>query len=385
MAFLFRLSSMKRLICLITGCMLMACQGSRPKSDAEANPNSVQEWLTFDGKPDLPHIVLISGDEEYRSEEALPQLAKILSTRHGFNCTVLFAQDPEKAGIINPNYTRNIPGLEHLKRADLMIIFTRFRALPDSQMQYIDEYLKRGKPVIGMRTATHAFNFAKVDSISKWKYYGNYYEGDDEWNGGFGRLVLGEKWIAHHGRHKHQSTRGIAAPGMEKHPILNGIRQGDIWGPTDVYAVRLPLPDGTEPLVMGQVINRAGDYLENDPLYGMRSTDSVIAGTEVEKDNDGKETKINRNDPMMPVAWLKPYQIPGGKQGNAMTTTMGAATDLLAEGTRRMIVNGVFWCLGLTVPEKADVELVGDFQPSAYAFKDDQYWTNRKLSVSSMH
>jgi len=56
------------------------------------------------------HIVLISGDEEYRSEEALPQLAKILTKRHGFDCTVLFAQHPDTLGVINPNYTKNIPG-----------------------------------------------------------------------------------------------------------------------------------------------------------------------------------------------------------------------------------------------------------------------------------
>src|SRR5246127_1105708 len=71
------------------------------------------------------HIVLVSGDEEYRSEEALPQLAKILASRHGFKCTVVFAIDP-KDGTINPNVPNNIPGLEALDTADLMIIFTRF-------------------------------------------------------------------------------------------------------------------------------------------------------------------------------------------------------------------------------------------------------------------
>lgn len=363
--------------------ILIAGYGCKTKTEVtEADP--VKQWLTFEGKASMPNVVLVSGDEEYRSEEALPQLAKILSLTHGFNCTVLFAQDPKKPGIINPNYVQNIPGLENLKRADLMVIFTRFRALPDEQMQYIDDYLKSGKPVIGIRTATHAFNFSEIDSTSKWKHYGNFYAGDDEWKDGFGRLVLGEKWISHHGEHKHQSTRGVTAPGAEKHPILSGISPGDIWGPTDVYGVRLPLPGDAQPIVLGQVINRAGEYREDDPLYGMRFTDNEVAGVETEKDENGKQIKINRNDPMMPVAWTKTYQIPGGQKGKAFTTTIGASTDLLTEGTRRMIVNSVFWCLDLKVPEKANVDIIGDYRPSPFAFKKENYWSDKNLSVSSL-
>lgn len=363
------------LLCLA----LISCGTNKSKIKSESD--STQQWLTLEGKPDKPTIVLVSGDEEYRSEEGLPQLAKILSSRHGFNCIVLFAQDPTKPGIINPNFTRNISGLEKLKDADLMVMLTRFRALPDEQMQYIDDYLKSGKPVIGIRTSTHAFNFTKNDSTSKWKHYGNYYVGDDEWKDGFGRLVLGEKWISHHGNHKHQSTRGVAAPGEAKHPILNGIGAGEIWGPTDVYAVRLPLPGDSRPIVLGQVINRAGEYNEDDLMYGMKFTDNEVAGIEIINDDAGKETKINRNDPMMPIAWTKSYQLPGGKKGKAFTTTIGSSTDLLTEGTRRMIVNSVFWCLDLSVPEKADVELVGTYNPSAYAFREDEYWIQKNLRV----
>src|SRR2546421_4026164 len=108
------------------------------------------QWVVYEGK-DGPgkgkQIVLVSGDEEYRSEEGLPQMAKILAKRHGFKCTVTFAIDPD--GTINPNNTRNIPGLEALDSADLMVIQTRFRNLPDEQMKHIDAFLKAGKPVIG--------------------------------------------------------------------------------------------------------------------------------------------------------------------------------------------------------------------------------------------
>ena len=121
-------------------------------------------WLVFEGS-DGPgkgkHVVLVSGDEEYRSEEALPQLAKILATRHGFKCTVLFAIG--KDGTIDPNRNDNIPGLEALRSADLMIIATRFRNLPDDQMKEVVDYVESGRPIIGMRTATHAFNLAGQD------------------------------------------------------------------------------------------------------------------------------------------------------------------------------------------------------------------------------
>src|SRR5215510_13407200 len=102
------------------------------------------------------HIVLISGDEEYRSEQALVQLARILSERHGFQCTVLFAIDPSD-GRINPNIRDNIPGLEALDHADLMILFVRWRNLPDPQMKHIIDYAESGRPIIGLRTATHPF------------------------------------------------------------------------------------------------------------------------------------------------------------------------------------------------------------------------------------
>src|SRR6476469_8915226 len=123
---------MKRLsIVLIASLVLVSAAHS------QENP-----WVIYDGfkgPGNGKHIVLVSGDEEYRSEETLPQLGKILAKHHGFKCTVLFAIDP-KDGTINPNVS-NIPGLEALKTADLLIIFTRSRDLPDDQMQHLVEYI----------------------------------------------------------------------------------------------------------------------------------------------------------------------------------------------------------------------------------------------------
>ena len=106
------------------------------------------------------HIVLVGGDEEYRSEESLPMLGQILSIHHGFRSTVLFAINPD-TGEIDPEVQTNIPGLHHLEEADMMILFTRFRELPDEQMKYIIDYTNAGKPVMGLRTATHAFNYTR--------------------------------------------------------------------------------------------------------------------------------------------------------------------------------------------------------------------------------
>lgn len=371
---------MKRLIYIfISISMFSACKEQKKETNEvvqTVNEEKVQ-WLTFDGNDEKSkHIVLISGDEEYRSEEALPQLAKILSTHHGFKCTVLFAQDSDNPGIVNANNVANIPGLEALVSADMMIVFTRFRALPDEQMQHIDNYLKSGKPVLGIRTATHAFNFGK-DSISSFTHYSNNYSGDKkEWAGGFGRLVLGEKWINHHGHHKHQSTRGVFAEESESHTITNGIKSGDVWGATDVYGVRLPLPGDSQPIILGQVINRKGEFDENDVFFGMKPTDEELAT----ENNEGAKV----NDILMPIAWIKSYQLPEGKQGKAFASTIGSASDMLNEGVRRLLVNGIFWTMNKTVPESANVDLVGDFKPSPYGFQKNEYWLEKNLNIKTL-
>lgn len=313
-------------------------------------------WLVFEGKEGPgkgKQVVLVSGDEEYRSEEALSQLGKILAEQHGFKCTVLFAIDP-KTGNVQPNVVTNIPGLEALKTADLMIIATRFRNLPDEQMKLIDEYLSAGKPVMGLRTATHAFN------IPKGKTYSRYGNGSNEpgWEGGFGKKVLGEKWVAHHGKHGTESTRGLIAEGAKDHPIARGIKDGDIWGPTDVYTVTLPLPGDSKPIVMGQV------------LVGMKPDDKPLEG--------------KKNDPMMPVAWTKTYEITPGKKGRVFTTTMGAATDLPSAGVRRMLVNAAYWCVGLEdqiPPGGCKADVAGKFEPTKFGFRKNEVYEQKPIKV----
>jgi type 1 glutamine amidotransferase len=315
------------------------CLGLPGAFFATAQERPSENLVVYDGYPGPgkgKNIVLVSGDEEYRSEEALPQLGKILAKHHGFRCTVLFAIDP-KTGEINPNVNNNIPGLDHLQNADLMIIATRFRKLPDEQMKHIIDYVESGKPIIGMRTATHAFN----NSAGAYAKFGN---GSNVkgWEGGFGRQILGERWVAHHGSHGKESTRGILNKEQLQHPILRGLKDGDIWGPTDVYAAS-PLPPSTI-LVYGQV------------LTGMKPDDPPVAG--------------KKNDPMMPIAWTRGWTGPNRTTTRIFTTTMGSSTDLESAGTRRLLVNATYWAMGIEgqITNTLNVDLVGTYQPTRFSF-----------------
>ena len=304
-----------------------------------------------DGPGKGRHAVLISGDQEYRSEETIAQLSKILATRHGFKCTVLFTLD--KDGTINPLGEKvngvdnhNIPGLEALKTADLLVIAARFLNLPDDQMQHVADYLAAGKPVVGLRTSTHAFNIPKDRKFAKFSYN----SGDAGYKQGFGKQVLGETWVNHHGAHGKEGTRGKFTDAGAKHPILKGIKDGEIFGTTDVYTVNLPLAGDSVTLVLGEV------------TATLKPDSPAVAG--------------KKNDPMMPVAWTKTYKGESGNAGRVFTTTMGASQDLEFEATRRMIVNGCFWAAGLEdkIADKSNVDLVGDFKPTPFRFKKAEEW-----------
>ena len=296
-------------------------------------------WVVYEGKEGPgkgKHVVFVSGDEEYRSEEALPMLAKIMAVHHGFKCTVLFAIDPE-TGEIDPITLSNIPGLQSLETADMMVIATRFRELPDEDMKYIVDYTNAGKPVMGLRTATHAFNYKKNPDSP----YAKYDFRSKEFEGGYGRQVLGETWVNHHGHHGKESTRGIINEAMKDHPILKGV--DDIWGPTDVYTVG-ELTDNPDVLVYGQV------------LVGMDPAD--------------EPTTSGKNDPMMPVAWIKTYVGEEGKGSRVFGTTMGASVDLASAGLRRLLVNGCYWCMGMEdqIPDESNVDCVGEYNPTLFGF-----------------
>lgn len=312
-------------VCLLGGMMPSCAQTSA-------------QWITYEGKSGPgkgKHIVLISGDEEYRSEEAMPMMARILSDHHGFKCTVLFAIDPS-TGTVDPNNQTNIPGLNQLETADLMIMSLRFRELPDDQMKFIDQYVRSGKPFIALRTSTHAFQYKRNQQSPYARY--SFDSKVPGWEGGFGKKILGETWVAHHGHHGKEGTRGLNNGLFDSHPLLKGVK--DIWGYSDVYTITNLNADS-------QVL-----------LYGQTSMGM------------SPETAPNYNKSLMPIAWIQEYAGEGGKVSRILTTTMGASVDLKSEDLRRLLVNGCYWGLKMEqlIPEKNNVEIPGVYAPTMFGF-----------------
>ncbi len=278
-------------------------------------------------------IVLVSGDEEYRSEESMPMLAKILSHKHGFECKVIFSWD-KTAKYIDPNNQMGVRGWHHLKDADLMIIGTRFRQPNPGDAKHITNFLNDGKPVIGIRTSTHAFT-------------GNGNFGGKIPFGKFGPDILGEGWVSHHGKHKVEGARGVVEPSNAAHPILSSVT--DVFAPSDVYGIN-----------------------------ALTSEDTILMRGAVTKNlAPDSEFVDSKNDPMQPLAWLHPYIAPNGKKGTAFCTTMGSSVDLVSEDLRRMLVNAAHFLTGRKVPKQANVAYVDPFYPSFYGFiREKNYWKN---------
>lgn len=316
------MKSAPRLIPLI-GCLLISAARG-------------EDWIAYkgaEGPGKGKHIVFLAGDEEYRSEEGLPMLAKILSQRHGFDCTVLFSVDAD--GTINPDNGASLSGAEALDGADAIVMLLRFRHWPDDINARFMKAVDRGVPLIALRTSTHAFN---MPGDSKYKDLTS-----------FGKRVLGEQWVSHWGNHKHEATRGVIEPSAADDPILRGVT--DIFGDTDVYEAHPPAD--AKVLVRGQVLK---GMQQGDPPADYKKRTA-----------QGQEQGVN--DPMMPVAWTRINQAASGKQNKVFCTTMGAATDLQNEGLRRMVVNAVYWGLAMDVPAKADVTYVDAYRPTMYGFK----------------
>jgi len=287
--------------------------------------------LVFEG-PQGPgkgkHIVFLADDHEYRSEETLPELARILAKNQGFKCTVLFGIDPATGDITAG--TSNMPGMEALDSADLAVVFLRFQQFPKEQMEHFDAYLKRGGPVVGLRTATHAFKTVKDDPFAKYSY-------DSKVAGyelGFGHQVLGQTWVGHYGKNHSQSTRITIVDEKKTHPILRGVK--DVWVQAGAYVGK---PVDGEILTVAQ------------PLNGM-TPDSPVDATK----------------PPMPSEWTRTYKSESGKVGRVFTTLYGTPEDLTNDGYRRMLVNGCFWALGLEDAIKPDLNIafVGPFQPNTF-------------------
>ncbi len=319
---------------------------ARARSAAATAAHPVPEsplWLTYrggDGPGKGRHVVLIAADQEYRSEQSMPMMARILSTHHGFDCTVLFGVN--ERGEVDPTLPvypekgkeadfreHHIPGLEHLASADLVVFFTRLLTLPKSELEPIVRYVDSGKPIIALRTANHGFRGPlpyRIDGRQvRW--------GED---------VLGGTFLNHHGRWQADSTRGRIVEAQRDHPILAGVT--DIWGNSDVYRTYpegAALPDDCTALVWGQ------------PLMGRQPDDAP-----------------NEELEPLPVAWVKTWRTSDGRSARVFHSTMGSGTDLKNAGLRRMILNAVYWGLGMeaAITPTRSVEIVGEYQPLGSGF-----------------
>ena len=287
--------------------------------------------ITYKGNSDTnkKHIVFVASDHEYRTEETCTALARILAKHHGYTCTVLYGVNGK--GEITAGAS-DIKGLEALEKADLMFIFTRFLNLPDDQMKHIDNYIKRGGPVVGLRTASHAFKIPKGKTYSKYDFKSK----DPKFKNGFGEQILGNTWVGHYGRNHQQGTRIQIIPEQKAHPILTGVKDGAFCHAGGYNGIA----DETFTVLTN-----------SQPLVSMK-----------------KDAAPDTKKPPVPSTWTRHYTAENGKKARVFHSTQGASEDLLDDDYRRMIVNGVFWAVGDEANIKADNDMsfVGKYQPSTF-------------------
>lgn len=227
-----------------------------------------------------PLVVFISAESEYKAVETLPEFAHELELRHGLDCEILQAS-PTPSG----EQRHTIYGMEILIRADLVVVFARRRAFQAEQMKFLRDYLDRGGPLIGLRTASHAFDSRGAAPA-----------GHDEWVK-FDPEVLGGNY------HNHYPAGPMVtvtpAADVLDHPILKGVEL-PLLSEGSLYRAS-PLVDGTQMLLIGTIPDQ----------------------------------------PPEPVAWTHRY-----KNSRVFYTSLGHPDDFKNPPFRRMLVNAVFWAMG---------------------------------------
>lgn len=259
--------------------------------------SSLTTSSSYQAKKKKPLVVFVAGDHEYSGETTLPILAAELEKNYGLRTLVLKASP-------NQNSEENIPGLEALQEADLAVFFLRWRRLPKDQLAHIDEYLKSGKPVMGFRTSTHAFNFPRGHESEVWNAFGERAFGSPPGWGG----------KAKHSHYGHESTTDVSIiPEAARHPILTGVNP-NFHVASWLYRV---LPD-----------------------YPAKGANWLLMGKSV---NPNTKPAVDQ-----PVAWT--WQNPEGAK--VFMTTLGHPEDFQNESFQRLVVNAIHWELGKPVPKK---------------------------------
>jgi nicotinamidase-related amidase len=235
-----------------------------------------------------PHAVFVIGEDEYHTDQTLPALALAELLPRGFDCTfvVADAKDPDR-----------FPGLEILRDADVLVLSVRRRTPPPFQLNLIRDYLARGKPLVAIRTASHAFDRKTGASPSSWPT--------------FDTDVLGAKYLGHYSSKPPVRTRVRIAADKARHPVLAGMPAEEITVNSHLYKIH-ELAKTVTPIAFGQVEGRA----EREP-----------------------------------VAWTNTY-----KGGRVFYTSLGNADDFGLPAFRRLLVNGVFWAVERPAPLPAGLQ-----------------------------
>ncbi len=277
-------------------------------------------------KDDPPHIVFVTGDDEYRSEESMPMLARLVERELGATTEVLFALD--SAGFVNPNVKDNIPGLEALASADMMVLFLRWRNLPDEQVKFIVDFAESGKPMAGFRTSTHAFQYGE-DSLRQ------------HLNNDWPTAVFGQQWITHHGHFAdgHDPLTSVELVAAADSPILNGVQ------PFDAYSWLYHV-DG-------------GEWHLNP------NARPLLQGTSLRSQHE-EAGRLDQFPLTNPVAWTNDY-----RGARVFFTTLGHPYDWKNEQLRRLALNGIAWALGqeATIPATGfNPQTIGPYAPNNSGF-----------------
>ena len=236
-----------------------------------------------------PHVVIIHGEGEYRSEITMPALGERLESTWGWRVTVLADQQ------LHAGDGNHVPGLGALADADLVVLYLRFRQWPASDLTALQQYIDSGRPLAAFRTTTHAFRYDPDDPRAAWN--------------NFGRDALGAPWLYHYG---HDAS-------TEAHVVSDS-----------------PIVDGVEP----QFNVRSWTYHVR-PDYPPQSAHVLVEGSPV-RDGVTDEDPEKRN----PVAWT--CRTSAG--GRVFMTTMGHPEDFRMRAFRRLLGNGLHWALDLEIP-----------------------------------
>jgi len=233
--------------------------------------------------PVHPHVVFMISEDEYHTWETLPEFAKKELEPRGYRVTIVNGDAADK---------NSFPGLiEALRTADLLFLSTRRRTPPPEQLNAVRAYLAAGKPLVGIRTACHAFALRPGDpplaaDRAAWQEF------DPE--------VLGGHYTNHHPAGP--KTVVTVAPGAARHPILKGVTITSLVANGSLYKVS-PLAAGTRPLLIGTIAGEAPE----------------------------------------PIAWTHEY---GAQHARIFYTSLGHPDDFNNAEFRRLLVNAAGWALG---------------------------------------